>query len=264
MALTTLLDAARALPTERRTEILSRLRDLSSEQQATLVTALRLEIRERCHANGWLWLSFVKTRDEADPNQTVKPFPRYLEYVRAIWQELADPNHKRVICAKSRQMIMSWIVCAFATWWARSKPNTFVAIQTQKYDDACKLVSMAGGTQAGYLGRCQFIERYLPEWLQSPGLREGQGTLTYPNGSMIEGLAGGADQIRGKVPSLIILDEFGYQLEAKGVYTAINPLVQKGTKLIVVSTPNGFSGNMFASLYHGLSFMDAHSANVAT
>ena len=247
--MSTLLDVIRTLPRDRADTLRQQVRLLGPEQQQTLLTALRLEHRERCWADGLHWLRFVRTRDEADPGHTIKPFPADDPAIRAIWREL--DTKQRVICAKSRQMDMSWIACAFACWWARSHPNTYVCVQTQKAEDAYKLVSSP--KSSGYLGRCQFIERHLPAWLQMPGTDEQQGALTYTNGSMIEALAGGADQIRGKVPSLIILDEFAYQQDAKGVYTAINPLVQKGTKLVIVSTPNGFSGNQFAMLFHGIS-----------
>ena len=61
---------------------------------------------------------------------------------------------------------------------------------------------------------------------------------------MIEGLKGGRDQLRSKVPSLYFGDEFAMQEEAKGVWTSLAPLVQKGMKLIIVSTPNGNLGDI--------------------
>ena len=75
--------------------------------------------------------------------------------------------------------------------------------------------------------------------------------MQYPhNGSMIQALSGGADQIRGTTPSLLIEDEFAHQEDQPGVYTAVAPLIQKKAKLVFASTPNGAS-NTFATLYHG-------------
>ena len=54
----------------------------------------------------------------------------------------------------------------------------------------------------------------------------------------------------GLTKYVIVEDEFAYQEEAKGVYQAVAPLIQKATKFIAVSTPNGPS-NTFALLYHG-------------
>lgn len=199
-------------------------------------------------ADGLFWLKFVRTRDEADPETPLKPFPVALDYVRALWDEFS--GHNRIVVAKSRQMLVSWTICAFCCWWARYKPNQAVYFQTQKWEDAAAMVALATGTQStGYLGRCQFIEANMPAALKLK-VRATEGRLQFPNGSIIQALAGGADQIRGKVASLIVEDEFAFQPEAKGVYTAAAPLIQKGAKFIAISTPNGDAGQ-FADLYHG-------------
>jgi phage FluMu gp28-like protein len=65
-------------------------------------------------------------------------------------------------------------------------------------------------------------------------------------------LAGGANQVRGKTASLIVEDEFAFQPEQSGVYQAVAPLIQKATRFIAVSTPNGRT-NTFSDLYHGVS-----------
>lgn len=231
------------------TEAIKRFEAMAPRDRKAALDALRLEALKRCQAKGLFFLQFVRTRDEADPDQAVKPFPTHYEYIRALWTEF--DSHQKSIIAKSRQMMVSWIVCAYAVWWARHKPHQHVLVQTQKYEDAIKLVSMAGGGKdATFLGRCQFIERNLPAWLKVT-TREGEGKISYENGSLIEAVAGGADQIRGKVASLVILDEFAYIEEARGVWTTLAPLVQKGMKLIIVSTPNGAEGSAFYHLYHG-------------
>lgn len=208
-----------------------------------VLAALQSEIRDRCAQDGLYWLRFVLTRDEADPLTSVKPFPLYLEYVPAIWRALDE--HNKVVIAKSRQMLMSWILCAYCCWWARFKSNQAVYWQSQKDEDANAMVALPGQLE----GRCQFIETHLPPFLRQV-CRFSEGRVTWPNGSVIQALAGGADQIRGKVMSLYVGDEFAFQAEARGVYTAVAPLIQKGAKFIAVSTPNGAEGQ-FARLYHG-------------
>mgnify|MGYP001596015385 CR=1 FL=1 len=201
-------------------------------------------VLELCQTEGLFWLGWVVTRDEADTEHSVKPFPIHLAYIRELWRQLA--TNQCVAIAKSRQMLVSWVVAAFCVWWARFKPHQAVFWQTQKWQDATGMVCQAEG---GFPGRCQFIERNLPPWMQL-SIKEQEGALTYPNGSLIQALAGGADQVRGKVASVIVEDEFARQEEATGVWTTVAPLVQKGCKVIVVSTPNG-SSNQFAVLYHG-------------
>jgi phage FluMu gp28-like protein len=99
------------------------------------------------------------------------------------------------------------------------------------------------------MGRCQFMESHLPKWLQQD-IKPQEGLISYPNGSFIQAVAGGADQIRGKVGSVIVEDEFAKQEEAAGVYQTIAPLLQKGSRCIVIGTPNG-TNNTFATIYHG-------------
>lgn len=231
-------------------EALSRFDALNASEQKAAFRALQEEVLRRCTTDGLFFLRFVKTRDEVDPDNTVKPFPTHLDYLRALWTEFE--RYQKVIVAKSRQMIVSWAVCAFAVWWARRRPNQLVLLQTQNWPDAVKLVSVAGGDRdAAYLGRCQFIERNMPPFLRVR-IREQEGQISYPDiGSVIESLPGGADKIRGKVPSLIVLDEYAMHEEGWGEWGAIAPLVQGASKLIIVSTPNGAEGNAFFHLFHG-------------
>lgn len=208
-----------------------------------LLSVLQDEIRTRCGTDGLYWLRFVSTRDEADPDNPVKLFPVHLPYLGAVWTAFGERN--RTIAVKSRQIMFSWLLTAYMCHWARSKPNQAIYYQTQKAEDADAMVALAGNVE----GRCQFIESHLPDFLRVK-VRATQGSLQFPNGSFIQALAGGADQIRGKVASLIVQDEFAFQPEARGVYTACAPLIQKGAKFIAVSTPNGISGE-FARLWHG-------------
>src|SRR5439155_782175 len=129
---------------------------------------------------------------------------------------------------KSRQMLVSWIVCAFCVWWARFKPHQAIYWQSQQWKDARGMVSQAQGLP---MARCQFMERHLPQWLQQP-IQTQEGLISYPNGSFIQAVAGGADQIRGLVGSVIVEDEFAKQEEAAGVYQTIAPLLQKGSRCI--------------------------------
>lgn len=209
-----------------------------------LYAGLVQDIRARADRDGLFWLRYVVTRDEADPAHSVKPFPLHLDYLRDLWGVFSDRN--LVVVAKSRQMLVSWVVAAFAVWTARSKPHQAVYWQAQKQEDAVGMVCSPEGAQQA---RCQFIEANLPTWMRV-NVKPVEGRLQYPNGSVIQALSGGADKIRGKTASLIVLDEFAHMLDQQQIYTSVAPLVQKGAKLLIVSTPNG-SGNTFATLFHG-------------
>lgn len=217
---------------------------VSEKDAAKLYTQTTAAIKEECNRDGLFWLRFVQTRDEADPDQSSKPFPVSLEYIRELWSVLE--REQSVVVAKSRQMMVSWILAARCVFHARSRPNQAVFWQTKAWEDAVAMVCMPSG---GFQGRCQYIEDSLPRWLRME-YKPSEGRMQYPNGSIIQALSGGADKVRGKVVSLLVEDEFAYQDDQDGVYTAVSPLIQKGSKVVFVSTPNG-SGNMFATLYHG-------------
>lgn len=230
--------------------LLTKIDTLQPEQAQMLLEGMAQEINAQCAQDGLFWLRWVKTRDEADPNHAVKPFPLNLEYTREIWQELVA--RRRIIIAKSRQMLMSWEIAAFCCWWARYREHQAIYWQTKKWEDATSAVCMPKGSVKA---RCQFIEDHLPSWMKV-AITPNDGRIQYPNGSVIQALAGGADQIRGKVASVIVEDEFAFAEDQDGVFTAVAPLIQKGSKAIFVSTPNG-TQNMFATIYHGRPVGDA-------
>ena len=99
------------------------------------------------------------------------------------------------------------------------------------------------------MGRCQFMEANLPPWMRQP-VKESEGRLQYPNGSIIQAIAGGADKARGKTFSIYVGDEFAHMEDQDGVYLTVAPVIQKGAKAFFISTPNGTS-NHFSTLYHG-------------
>lgn len=224
---------------------------LSPKDAQALVAGLGAEVNGKCVSDGLFWLRFVKTRDEADPNTPVKPFPvrsKYVDdeawYLRRLWQDFVD--HQVCVVAKSRQMLISWAIAAYCVWTARYRPHQAVYFQTQGWPDAVAMTCMPSG---GYTGRCQFIEDNLPEWMRVD-YKPSEGRIQYPNGSIIQALAGGANQIRGKTVSLYVGDEFAFQEEQDRVYTAVAPLIQKGAKAVFISTPNG-ANNQFSTLWHG-------------
>ena len=217
---------------------------LSLTQQNDLFGALTQEINRKCAADGLFWAKFVQTRDEADPEHSIKAFPLHEQYVKDLWADWTA--HQVCVVAKSRQMFVSWAICAYAIHWARYRPNQAVYFQTQNWPDAVAMVSRPDGYVEA---RMQFVENHLPPWMKQRA-KFTEGTIQYPNGSIIQALSGGANQIRSKTPSLYIGDEFGFQEDQDKIWTSVAPLIQKGARAVLISTPNG-SGNQFATLYHG-------------
>ena len=217
---------------------------LSLKQQSDLFGALTQEINRKCAQDGLFWAKFVSTRDEADPEHSIKAFPLHETYVCDLWRDWTA--FQVCVVAKSRQMFVSWDICTFAVHWARYRANQAIYFQTQNWPDAVAMVSRP----EGYVeGRMQFIETHLPDWLRQKA-KFTEGMIQYTNGSIIQALSGGANQIRSKTPSLYIGDEFAFQEDQDKIWTSVAPLIQKGARAILISTPNG-SNNQFATLYHG-------------
>lgn len=217
---------------------------LSKSDQEKLLSSLYAEIDIKSREDGQFWLKWVTTRDEADPEAPLKPFPLHEPYTRFLW----DCFDREQVCvvAKSRQMFISWEIACRCVYWARYRPNQAVYFQTQSWPDAVAMTSRP----EGYVeGRMQFIETHLPSWMRQKA-KFTEGAIQYPNGSIIQALAGGANQVRGKTPSLYVGDEFAFMEEQDKVWTSVAPLIQKGARAIIVSTPNG-ADNTFATLYHG-------------
>ncbi len=84
----------------------------------------------------------------------------------------------------------------------------------------------------------------------------GEGDLVYkalevitPGGSRITALPANPDTARG-FSANVFLDEFAFHRDSRQIWQAVFPLISKGWKLRVVSTPNG-KGNKFFDLITG-------------
>lgn len=192
---------------------------------------------EACTQSGWYFVKhLVKTRDEAaGADKSVMPFPDE-PALEAIWNVLEHSPSKLIIIAKSRQIMVSWVTCAFALWRARFFPNRQIVWQTKKEDDAKDMVSY--GSDRLDQARMQFIEANLPSWMQKKRrFRDGQ--IIYDNGSKIVAVPEGGNQVRSKTTSLVVIDEAAFQEQFRSAWTAALPLLNKESRMIAISTANG-------------------------
>ncbi len=193
----------------------------------------------------WYIWNCCFTKDEHDPNVRAKPFPRY-EYIAKtvrLWQA------RRLLCiVKSRQLMFTWIFAAIATWDARFRHNRDIYLQSKKEDDAARIRD-----------RCWFIlqnePRLIRGWhwegreLQPLGLGRGEQPPEVSfrgTNSTITGIPEGGDQIRSRVPSGLVMDEFAFQPAARDAYRAARPAIDGDSWIAVISTPN--PGTMFEEL----------------
>ena len=191
---------------------------------------------------------FVRTFDEHDRVEPRKPFPRK-KYLYEVLKHIHDTRIGDV-CAisKSRQMMATWLMCAYAVWEAQFHPHARVMIQSKKAEDAWNLVYR----NSWYHARCGFILRAQPTWLRMRGTKGIRGELSFPNGSTIWGIPQGPDMFRSYTASLVICDECCFQPEFEAAYKAALPMAKGGSKagsggrivLVTTAAPNTYYGKL--------------------
>ena len=185
---------------------------------------------------------FVRTFDEKDRTAPRKPLPDK-EYLRELL-DFIHSNETGDVCAlaKSRQMMASWLVCAYASWEAHFHPQARVMVQSKKAEDAWALVYRNGW----FHSRIAFIERGLPRILRIDGLKGTRGELWYPHGAVVQGIPQGPDMFRSYAASLVIIDEACFQPMFGEAYKAALPMCKgdpnvpgSGGRIIAISSAKG-------------------------
>ena len=194
----------------------------------------------------------VRTFDPHDRENPYKPFPD-LPDLREALQFIHQPAAVACI-AKSRQLMMSWLLCAYAVWEARFSPARVVMMQSKKEADAWTLVF-----NDWFTSRCAFIEYALPPllWCSFHGrfVHGMQGKLIYPHGSMIWGIPGGPDHFRSHVASLAFIDEAAFHDKFDLTYQAALAMTKGGGRLRIVSTAK--YGTYFGQLIEAVEHQQA-------
>ena len=118
-----------------------------------------------------------------------------------------------------------------------------------------KIVGMLANkasTSRELLGRLQTAYQHLPKFLQQGIVEWNKGNLELENGSKIIASSTSSSAIRGFSFSLIFLDEFAFvqRTIADAFIKSVYPTISSGkdTKIIMVSTPNGY--NLFYKFWN--------------
>jgi hypothetical protein len=208
---------------------------LSEREQEELAALLELEeqndiwakiaIREASWDKGpLLWLTgHTKTEDThwMDTQTEFRvPLPKK-EYLRVVMQYLLSET--ALFLPKTREMLMSWLVCGLITWECQWFPVFWVA-QTGKEDKVAELIEYA-----------RTLYRNQPEWMKkrNPIVQDNSLELTWANGGRFLGVPKGADQIRVHHPKGYFQDESAFLPEAQQAFDAVRPVCRQ---VICVST----------------------------
>ncbi len=186
---------------------------------------------ERAKKDPYYFLThFCYTMDEHKDDAPFQLIPKK-EYVRDLCDLFISQDLLAV--EKSRQMMVSWIMCSLMLWFAMfyRQDATRIFVMSKKEKDANALID-----------RIKVIYEHLPQSVKDLNPAD---PFTYnkmewsKRKTIIQGVAQGEDQIRSFTSSLIFMDEAAFQEKAEKVYEAAKPSLVGGGKFIAVSTPNG-------------------------
>lgn len=189
----------------------------------------------RCRKNpAYFIFNYCVTEDAQDADNPYKLFPRspHLETVVAYWM-----NYNRLIIPKSRQMTISWCMCALYLWEALFFPSRNTFFSSQKEIDAEALCE-----------RTAFMYSKLPQFIKDfVQIDRKSCFLEFSNRSAIRGIAQGADHFRSYTLSGLFLDEGSTQQELPSMIKAAIPAIGQRGKITIVSSaaPSYFAELVF-------------------
>ena len=163
----------------------------------------------------------------------IKMFPKQIDLVRMMC------NEDRVVVLAARQSGKTVSYSIFALWSTIFCEDKKVLICAQRRDNALE-----------FLSKIQLAYELLPSWIK-PGIIEwNKGKAEFSNGSSIQGISTSDNAGRGMAIDILVMDEFAFIENAEDFWTGTYPVISsnKGTKVILVSTPNGV-GNLFYKIW---------------
>ena len=206
-------------------------------QDQTVGDILKGVVEDKAWIPGPLWWAwhYTKTFDEHWLYKRLEgpyaPFPR-LPYFPWLFSQMLTKTI--LFIPKSHEMMVSWAVVAYGVWMCQNFPRSRVLLQSQKLEKACELVK--GTEPPGY---ARTLWERQPRWLRNhfpladrlenlPADR-----MVWANGSAMQGVGKGADQVRTYHPTLVIFDEMAFIEEAEASFSAVLPVAKQ---IICVST----------------------------
>ncbi len=135
---------------------------------------------------------------------------------------------------KSRQVMVTWLCCAWMLWTAKYTPHRLILVQSKREDDAAALVF----TKDPFFARMSFMEYHLPAHLKTLAFPKAgsYGHLYFPNGSHVWAIPEGGDIIRSQTPSIVFSDEAAFQPEFGAAVTAALPAIKGWGCFVAVSS----------------------------
>lgn len=146
----------------------------------------------------------------------------------------AFQEHRLNIVLKSRQLGLSTLAAAYATWMAIFHRDKNILIIATKLS-----------TAINFIKKVKVILQNLPKWLLLTGFEPTKQAVTFANGSQIVAIPTSDDAGRSEALSLLIVDEAAFIHEFEAIWTGLAPAFSAGGNAIILSTPNGVGGQYY-------------------
>jgi hypothetical protein len=158
------------------------------------------------------------------------PYRRFPDkpYFRPIIEALQ--REPILFCAKSRDLMLSWLIVGYFTHDCMTTPGVEVLFQSQTEEKAAELVDYA---KILYSRQDQDLKMLYP--LDAPLAKQSWLELNFRHGNRIVGIPHGADKIRSYHPTALFIDEAAFVPDAGQSY---DEAVAACQKIAVLSSAN--------------------------
>lgn len=207
---------------------------ISPEFRHELAAALRLEEQLKTKIaleDVYFWATAcTKTRDEQDSDNPYKPFPDKL-FLRLVFDYLQHEASPVKVIKKSRTMMCSWAVSAWAGHYGFTHPASCIAFQSRDERRALKCIEYV--KELWKNGLDSLKELWMPE--KDPEKQPAH-EFRMKNGSKFTALTGDPDNIRSEHPSIVVLDEAAFMERGEESYNTA--IATKCLHMVVLSSAN--------------------------
>lgn len=163
----------------------------------------------------------------------------------SLWPAQAEAlevlqTNDRVIILKARQLGITWLILALDAWSCWHHAGVAILYFSKGQTEANELIRRVAGMYYRYPGAKPKIQT------------ENKSELTWANGSRMLSLPATESAGRSFTASKIRLDEFAHMQWPQQTYSAVQPVVNDGGQLIILSTANG-EGDPFHTIWQAAS-----------
>lgn len=147
-------------------------------------------------------------------------------------------RHRFNIVLKARQLGISEVTAAYATWLMLFHKEKNIIVMASKAETAKNIIRKVATAL-----------KKLPRWLMLADITtDNKLSIELSNGSRIAAIATSEDAGRSEAVSFLIIDEAAFVQRFDELWTGLYSTVAAGGRAVVLSTPNGV-GNKFHELY---------------